>query len=285
MNSDLSSLDTSTAPSAKATGLVSSEVVPKPNFKNGWTRERVKARLKAAGAHFFLSALIAVCVTIPLVFWLYPSPFFEAAGGLNLLGIILGIDVVLGPSLTFLVFDRRKRSLRKDLWIIAACQLAALVYGLYATALSRPVYMTYVVDRFEMVSAAQVDDVELKRAPKELQEVKWGHPQIAYAEQPSDPEERSTVLFAFVHSGLDLKEMFRYYKPLEAAKPQIVSRAKPIKELLQFNEVKKVEEALKPFASQAIVFVPVQGKKRDLTALIDAKTGTLLKVVNLRPWP
>lgn len=264
--------------------LVSEGSGSKISFRSGWTSERVKARLQSSGLHLLVSILMATLVAIPLVFWLYPSPFFEAAGGMHLLGMILMVDVVLGPSLTFLVFDRRKKSLKKDLWVIALCQVAALAYGLYATCLSRPVYMTYVVDRFEMVSAAQVDEDEFKLSPRELQKMRWGHPQIAYAEQPENPEERSRILFSFVQSGIDLKEMFRYYRPLEAAKPLIASKAKAIKELAQYNKREKVERFLKPYESLSLSYVPVQGKKRDLVALIDAKTGSLVEVVDLRPW-
>jgi hypothetical protein len=78
---------------------------------NSWNKSGVQRRCRAAGIHFILSAIVALLLTTPIIFWLYPSPFFQAAGGLNLLGMILGIDVILGPTLTFIVFNKAKASL------------------------------------------------------------------------------------------------------------------------------------------------------------------------------
>lgn len=254
------------------------------HFASGWTKPKLIQRARASALHFCACLLIAVCITLPLVFWLYPAPFFQASGGMNLLGIILVIDVVIGPVLTFLVFDREKKSLRKDLWVIAGLQIAALLYGLYVTAMSRPVFMTYVVDRYEMVSAADVDDLEFQKAPKSLKRPRWGHPEIAYAEQPVDQQERSTIMFSALN-GVDLNRLFRFYKNASLAKPKIVERAKPIQELNSYNSAQAVKEAINSHSKITLAFVPVQGKKRDLTALVDAKTGDLIEVVDLRPWP
>jgi hypothetical protein len=250
---------------------------------SSWGRGGLISRVKAAVIHLVISAFVALAITIPIVFWLYPSPFFEAAGGLNLLGIILGIDIILGPCLTFFVFNRAKKSLGFDLKVIASLQIAALVYGLYATAASRPVYMTYVVDRFEMVSAADVDPDELAKAPPEIQQVRWGHPQLAYAEQPTSEDERSTIVFSALN-GVDLNRLFRYYKPFELAKAKILERSKPVQNLNQFNAPEVVDKVLKPFSKEGLAFVPMQGRKRDLTVLVNAQTGDLVQVVDLRPW-
>ena len=253
-------------------------------FKSGWTKTKVAARFRSAGLHLIVCLAIAAFVTIPLVFWLYPSPFFQAAGGFHLLGIILVIDVIIGPALTFLVFDRDKKSLRKDLAVIAALQLIALAYGLYVTALSRPVFMTYVVDRFEMVSAADVDSAEFLKAPSNLKLPPWGHPEQAYAEQPASQDERSSIMFSAMN-GVDLNRMFRYYKPAELAKPEIIKRAKPVSDLIAINGESAVQQAIKIHRGRDLAYVPLQGKKRDLAALVDAKTGGLIEVVDLRPWP
>jgi hypothetical protein len=264
--------------------LLTSSLLARPKLgTSSWGKVGLKARFSAAAIHFLVSALAALLITLPIVFWLYPSPFFEAAGGMHLLGIILGIDVILGPTLTFLIFNKAKASLKMDLKIIAGIQIAALSYGLYATAASRPVYMTYVVDRFEMVSAADVDEDELLKAPKEIQTVKWGHPQLAYAQQPASEEERSSIMFSSLN-GVDLNRLFRYYKLFALAKPQIVERAQQVSELSKWNTQSTVDIAVEPYKNQPLAFVPLQGKKRDLTVLVNAKTGDLIKVVDLRPW-
>jgi hypothetical protein len=256
----------------------------KTSLTGAWSGQVLKRRFVAAGLHLLAGFAVALCVTIPLVFWLYPSPFFEASGGAHLLLLILLVDVVLGPLLTFLVFDERKKSLKKDIAFIIGVQLLALVYGLYATALSRPVYMTYVVDRFETVSAAEADPKELALAPDGFKEIAWGHPKIAYAKRPEDQEKRNEILLASIH-GVDIKQLFRYYRPIEEVREQILSRAKTIDELKKLNGTAEVDKILNLLpSSDKLLFVPLQGKKRDLTALINSQTGQLVKVVDLKPW-
>ena len=252
-------------------------------FIAGWTRPKLMQRARASMLHFFICVAVAFCATIPLIFWLYPAPFFQAAGGLHLLGLVVVIDVVIGPLLTFLVFDRDKKSLKTDLSTIACLQLVALLYGLYVTAMSRPVFMTYVVDRYEMVSAADVDEIEFQKAPASLKKPRWGHPEIAYAEQPADQEERSTIMFSAL-SGIDLNRLFRYYKEADMAKPKILEKAKPVKNLNLYNKAETVQDAIGPYTKRNLAYVPVQGRRRDLTALIDASSGDLIRVVDLRPW-
>ncbi|MCH8150563.1 MAG: hypothetical protein IH987_21735, partial [Planctomycetes bacterium] len=47
---------------------------------------------------------------------------------------------------------------------IGICQLAALLYGLYVLWLARPVFLVFVVDRFNLVFANQVPQSELDLA-------------------------------------------------------------------------------------------------------------------------
>jgi hypothetical protein len=247
-------------------------------------RIALRTRCKASAVHLAVSALLACLITIPIVVWLYPFPFFKASGGFHLLGMLVAIDVILGPILTFFIFDLKKKSLRFDLSVIAGIQIAALIYGLFATAASRPVFMTFVVDRFELVSKADVDPDELDKGPREIQNIRWGHPELAYAEQPSSLVERSTIMFASMN-GVDLNRLFRYYRPFELAKPKIVLRAKPLAELYAFNDKKKLDDTLALFPGIPLAYIPLQGQKADLTVLVNRETGSLVKVVDLSPWP
>jgi hypothetical protein len=74
------------------------------NTGNPW-----KDRLQASAAHFALSLLVAA-LAAALVFgvW-YPYPYREISGGRELFFIIVAVDVVMGPLLTFAVFNRKNR--------------------------------------------------------------------------------------------------------------------------------------------------------------------------------
>jgi hypothetical protein len=130
------------------------------NTGNPW-----KDRFLASGAHFVLSAAVAA-LAAALVFgvW-YPYPYREISGGRELFFIIVAVDVVMGPLLTFAVFNRKKpmKELKRDLGIIVLLQVAALGYGLWTVFISRPVLLVHEYDRFRVVHAIEVDDSWTKR--------------------------------------------------------------------------------------------------------------------------
>jgi hypothetical protein len=59
----------------------------------------------------------------------YPPPYFEVDGGWRILRILAGVDVVVGPLLTLILFKPGKPGLKFDMTCIALMQIGALVYG------------------------------------------------------------------------------------------------------------------------------------------------------------
>ena len=78
----------------------------------------------------------------------YPPPYFEFDGGMNVMRLLLVVDVVLGPLLTLVVFQRGKKGLRRDLAVIGALQLAAFVYGAGLMFQYRPAFVVYAEKNF-----------------------------------------------------------------------------------------------------------------------------------------
>ena len=63
------------------------------------------SRLKAFSTHLAISAANAASVIgLMLLLW-YRPPFFSALGGQHLLLVLLGVDVVLGPVFTLMIFN------------------------------------------------------------------------------------------------------------------------------------------------------------------------------------
>ncbi|NMM07850.1 hypothetical protein [Polaromonas sp.] len=85
----------------------------------------------------------------------YPYPFIEISGGRQLFLLIVAVNVVLGPLLTFAVLSPGKvrQLLRRDLVMIGAVQIAALEYGLGAMYFARLANLVHEGDRFKVVSA------------------------------------------------------------------------------------------------------------------------------------
>jgi hypothetical protein len=98
-----------------------------------------------------------------MLFVWFPQPYLQAAGGGELFSILVGVDVVLGPLVTLIVFDTKKKYLKLDLAVIAILQFAALGYGLSVILQARPVYVVFAVDRLELVLASDIAPEELAR--------------------------------------------------------------------------------------------------------------------------
>ncbi|MDK4689031.1 hypothetical protein [Kingella negevensis] len=99
-----------------------------------------KAKFQAAGIHFSLSVAIFLALAAWIYWVLYPSFYFTMSGGEQGLRLMLGVDVVLGPLLTFLIFNPHKkmREIILDLVLVGMVQFAALGYGLHVVYREQP---------------------------------------------------------------------------------------------------------------------------------------------------
>src|SRR5258707_15556559 len=114
-------------------------------------------RWRASGLHLLFSIAIAAAVLALMLSLWYPGPLFEAAGGNDLLFILVGVNVVIGPLITLIIFRSGKWGLKFDLAVIAILQIGALIYGMRAVYLARPLFIVFVVDQFQVASAPQLD--------------------------------------------------------------------------------------------------------------------------------
>src|ERR1700682_4721026 len=121
-------------------------------------------RWQAAGLHLLISIAIASAVLALLLLVWYPGPLFEAMGGMGLLFILMGVDVVLGPAITLIIFKQGKRGLKLDLAIIGTVQLAALLYGVHVMYLAHPAFIAFVKDQFQVATAAELEPERLAEA-------------------------------------------------------------------------------------------------------------------------
>lgn len=139
---------------------------------------RWPSSLRAAGFHLLFSLMVAaVAAAVVFLVW-YPAPYEKISGGFHLFLLLISVDVVMGPLLTFVVFDLRKPrgELRRDLGVIVILQLSALIYGVATMAQARPVYLAFEGDRFRVVAWVDVDRSEMQKAPEELQSLSWHGP-------------------------------------------------------------------------------------------------------------
>ncbi len=183
------------------------------------------SRWQAAGTHLLICIAIAIAVIAMMLGVWYPGPLFEAAGGTGILYILVGVDVVLGPLLTLVVFKSGKRGMKFDLTMIGLVQIAALAYGIHVVFLARPAFIVFVKDRFELVTAVELDPAELAAAKDpRFRQPGWTGPQLAAADFPTDPRELSKLVDAAL-AGFDLQHFPRYYVPYAQRTREVLSKA------------------------------------------------------------
>jgi hypothetical protein len=228
------------------------------------------------------AAIAASVVTLMLAVW-YPRPLFEAAGGNDLLFIVLAVDVTVGPLLTLIVFKPGKPGLKLDLAVIGALQLAALVYGLNVLALARPAFIVFAKDRFEMVAAVELDPAELAAAKyPQFRAVPWSGPMLAGATLPTDPAEHKKLVDLSL-AGFDVQHFPRYWSPYAEHAKEVLAKADTIARLRSTD----------PETAQAVdAWLASSGTKEDavralllrtrfawVAVLVDPKTAQPVKMV------
>jgi hypothetical protein len=75
-------------------------------------------RYQAFAIHIAISLvlffILLVCIT---QFW-YSGILFNTGNGWKAIALIVGIDLILGPLLTLIIFNPKKSSLKFDLWYV-----------------------------------------------------------------------------------------------------------------------------------------------------------------------
>jgi hypothetical protein len=246
-------------------------------------------RWTAAAIHLGISALIAITVVAVMLALWYPQPYFDAMGGTGLLKVLVGVDVSIGPLLTLIIFDRRKKSLRFDLSVIAFLQLAALAYGVYIMFEARPVYTVFVKDRFEVVPADQLDAADLAAGPPEYRTLSLAGPRTVGARFPdqSNAEEWNKLVFSGV-AGKDIQNFPKYYVPFAEVVPAVRAKAQPLSALLKDHpERESAVRAIVARSGQAedtLAFVPLMGRENAMTAIVDRRDAHLVGVLPIDPY-
>ena len=194
----------------------------------------LKSRFSAAGIHLTRSlAVSALAAWLVFSLW-YPYPYREISGGRDLFFIVVAVDVIMGPLLTFTVFNRSKPvgELRRDLTMIGLLQLAALVYGLWTVSIVRPVHLAFEIDRFRVVHAIDILKDEINKAPPELQRLPWTGPTLLSVREFTSQKEGFEATMAAIN-GLHLSARPELWRSYEKARPQILKLAKPASDLKQ----------------------------------------------------
>lgn len=239
-------------------------------------------RARAAGIHLGASVLVALVAAL-LVFELwYPYPYRELSGGRELFLLVVGVDVVLGPLVTFAIFDRAKprASLVRDLACVALIQLAGLSYGIWTVHLARPVHMVFELDRFRVVHQSDIPvDLE-NRVPAGIDLAPFAGPTLL-AVRPFRNEQEKFQATMVALQGISLAARPDLWQPYEDARARVLAAARPVSELrsrftARAADIDAVLQKAGHDAAHASYLPVVARKAQAWTVLLDSSTAAVI---------
>ena len=248
------------------------------------------SRWKIPLTHLAISAVIAIAVLVLMLLLWYPYPLFEAVGGRQVLLILLGVDVTLGPLVTLIIFNTKKsrKALVFDLTVIALLQLSALGYGMSVVFQARPVFVVFSKDSFDLVTANMLSGKDIAKAGNpDYRSLPLTGPVYVYSEMPTDIKERNEVsLSAF--AGKDLPQFPQYYRPYAEHRTAAARTAKPIAELRKLNpdRATEIDDSVRRSgrAEADLGYLPLRAKYQHQAVLVGQSDGQVMAVLPMRPW-
>lgn len=227
----------------------------------------IQKRLHAAGLHL-AGSLVVVAVVAALVFGLwFPGSYRTMAGGRDLLLLLMVVDVILGPMLTFIVYNTAKtrKHLGRDIATIATLQLAALGYGIHTVYQARPVALVFEYDRFRVISASEVLIEELPKAPPAFQRLSLSGPKLMAVRKAEAGAERSAALMTAALDGVDTSQRPTFWISYGTHERAVATKAaRPLKRLAEKypDAVPAIDAFLadRGMTQASAVFLPVRAR-------------------------
>jgi hypothetical protein len=242
------------------------------------------SKRKAFLTHLLLSLLVVTAVLALMLLLWYPQPYFLAFDARGILQVLVGVDLVLGPALTLVVYKPGKSGLWFDMSCIAALQLAALVYGTTVIYQQRPYFVVFAADRFEILARGEIDATQL-RSP-ELRRKPWGQPILAVARLPDDPLARKQLIEETLFEGKpDIERRPALWEPYSDALELVRDRARPLAELAELRPA--AATAVSAAAARhagPLSYVPVMGKTRAYALVLAPATLRPVDIIDADPF-
>lgn len=246
-------------------------------------------RFQAFGIHLLGSLLIALTVAFFVFFIWYERPLHVASGVTDIFLLLISVDIVIGPLITLVVFNIKKKELKRDLLVVLLLQMIALSYGAYTVFVARPVYIVFNADRFDLVFANDINREELSKVvDPEFKTLPNFGTKIISAVPPENKEEKNRILFNSVLGGIDVQQMPRYYRPYASEIKSVQKRIRPLEELKKYNRqrLSAVNNLFSKYLlkSNEFGYLPLKGRTNDLCVIVRRSNAEIMEIVNLQPW-
>jgi hypothetical protein len=241
----------------------------------------MRFRLKAFSLHLLSSATALTLILGSLYFGWYRWPGWHLTDVTTVVLVMVCVDVVLGPTLTFIIANQKKsrRELTRDIGIIVVVQLCALIYGSVSLWNGRPLYYAFSESVLQLVQAYDIDakDAEIGRQQNPALAPHWySLPRWIWAPLPQNAEESRKIVVSAITGGDDVISMPKYFKPWEDGLMSLRSKLKKVDDVAYFakSEKKKLKERMKAagLPDDQLNTMTLTGRGHPLLAVFDPVT-------------
>jgi hypothetical protein len=204
----------------------------------------VSFRLKAFGLHLLGSVCALTLVLGSMYVGWYRWPGWYLSSVLHIVGIVLMVDIVIGPTLTLVIANpgKPRKELARDVAMIVAVQLVALGYGTVTLWMGRPLYYAFSADCLQLVQASdlQSDEIALsQRQNPQLAPHWYSLPRWIWAPLPKDPHEATQIIQGTIFGGKDVVQMPRMFRPWGQGLPDLRKQLTTVDQMKYFSRREK----------------------------------------------
>lgn len=243
------------------------------------------SRLALASYHLLYSLVLSAMLGALIYLVWYPSPLYLASGVLSTALLLITMNLIVPPLLTFIVYKTNKKELMRDIAVIGVVQIVALLYGLFVIEEGRPAYLVFAIDDFEIVRPADTkwaQQTTTIMADKEPSLGLFNRPKFVYSTFSADKKTRDVQQTEELTDGISITYRVDNYQPIMAAANAIRAKSQPLLALDDYNDSQQVNDILRQYP-QAEGWLPLKAAVLDMVVLTDS-AGAVIDVVNLRPW-
>jgi hypothetical protein len=251
----------------------------------------MKFRLKAFGLHLSASACVLSLILGALYAGWYYSPGWRLTDVTHVVVVMIGVDVVVGPLLTFVIAraSKPRRELARDISMIVFVQLCALTYGTVSLWNGRPLYYAYSETVLQLVQAYDIDDQEAaagRRLNPEFAPHWYSRPRWIWAPLPQDAAVSKDIVTSAIQGGDDVISMPQYFKPWAQGLPTLRAHLTKVDGVAYFygSDKKELKERMRAagLATDQPNAMPLIGRGHPLLAVFDPASVTIKAIISAK---